>query len=322
LANREERSETIAVELEAHPDYRVLRRLDTARSVPALAGPTVRRAVVVDTETTGTDPAVDKVIELAVVAFEYCHATGTVGRVLGSYDGLEDPGLPIPPSSTAIHGITDAMVAGKKIDDAAVAQLLDGVGIVIAHNAAFDRKFLEPRLPVFATLPWGCSWREIPWSEAGIESSKLEYLAYRSGFFYEGHRAEIDCLALLEVLRRPFVRVSQPSAGAGATQRADAPAEVTALKLLLDSARTPSFRLWAVGSPFESKDSLRKRGYWWDAGKRCWYRELGAREDLEAELAWLRESVFAGKSMTLDLDEFDAKSRYSTREGKREKVRT
>jgi DNA polymerase-3 subunit epsilon len=322
LASRQERPETIAAELEAHPDYRVLRRLDTARQGPALAGPTVRRAVVVDTETTGTDPAVDKVIELAVVAFEYCHATGTVGRVLGSYDGLEDPGLPIPPSSTAIHGITDAMVAGKKIDDTAVAQLLDGVGIVIAHNAGFDRKFLEPRLPVFASLPWGCSWREIPWSEAGIESSKLEYLAYRSGFFYEGHRAEIDCLALLEVLRRPFVRVSPPSADEGATPHAHAPAETTALKLLLDSARAPSFRLWAVGSPFESKDTLRKRGYWWDAAKRCWHRELGAREELDAELAWLREAVFAGKSMTLDLDEFDAKSRYSTRDGKREKVRT
>jgi len=320
--SRGERSETIAAELEAHPDYRVLRRLDVARKGSALAGPTVRRAVVVDTETTGTDPAVDKVIELAVVAFEYCHATGTVGRVLGSYDGLEDPGLPIPPSSTAIHGITDAMVAGKKIDDAAVAQLLDGVGIVIAHNAGFDRKFLEPRLPLFASLPWGCSWREIPWSEAGIESSKLEYLAYRSGFFYEGHRAEIDCLALLEVLRRPFVRVSQPSADGDATQRSNAPAEATALKLLLDSARAPSFRLWAVGSPFESKDALRKRGYWWDAGKRCWYRELGVREELDAERAWLREAVFAGKSMTLDLDEFDAKSRYSTRDGKREKVRT
>jgi DNA polymerase III subunit epsilon len=310
LASRGDPAESIAAELEAHPDYRVLRRLDTARNGPALAGPTVRRAAVIDTETTGTDPAVDKVIELAVVAFEYCHATGAVGRVLGSYDGLEDPGRPIPPSSTAIHGITDAMVAGKKIDDAAVAQLLDGVGIVIAHNAAFDRKFLEPRLPVFASLPWACSWREIPWSEAGIESSKLEYIAYRSGFFYEGHRAEIDCLALLEVLRRPFVRVSKASADA------------TALKLLLDSARAPSFRLWAVGSPFESKDALRRRGYWWDAGKRCWYRELGAREELEAELAWLREAVFAGKSMTLDLDEFDAKSRYSTRDGKKEKVRT
>jgi DNA polymerase-3 subunit epsilon len=225
--------------------------------------------------------------------------------VLASYDGLEDPGVPIPASSTAIHGITDAMVAGQRIDDAAVAQRLEGVGLVIAHNAGFDRKFLEPRLPVFASLPWACSWQEVPWGDAGIESSKLEYLAYRYGFFYEGHRAEIDCRALLEVLRRPF-----GESGA------------TALKALLDSARAPSFRLWANNSPFESKDVLRKRGYWWDAPKRCWYGEFRAREEVERELAWLKENVFAGKSVAVDLDEFDAKTRYSGREGRREKVRT
>jgi DNA polymerase-3 subunit epsilon len=297
-------AETLAVTLEAHPDYRVLRRLNVAHEWPALAGPTVRRAAIVDTETTGTDHAVDKVIELAVVVFEYCHATGAVGRVLGSYDGLEDPGMPIPASSTAIHGITDAMVAGQRIDDGSVASLLDGVGLVIAHNAGFDRRMLEPRLPVFASLPWGCSHREVPWSEAGIESAKLEYLAYRYGFFYEGHRAEIDCRALLEVLRRPF-------GDSGAS----------ALKVLLDSARGPSFRLWATGSPFESKDVLRKRGYWWDAPKRCWYGEFRSREEVEGEVAWLREAVYAGKSATLELEELDARTRYSGREGKKERVR-
>lgn len=303
--NKIAEAEAWAGQLAQHPDYRVVRRLDPSREYPALSGPTVRRAAIVDTETTGTDSSTDKVIELAVVVFEYCHATGAIGRVLGSYDALEDPGIPIPPSSTAIHGITDAMVAGQCIDDAAVARLLEGVALVIAHNAGFDRKFLEPRLPVFATLPWGCSWQEVPWSEAGIESSKLEYLAYRYGFFYEGHRAEVDCLALLEVLRRPFGETG-----------------ASALKRLLDSARLPSFRLWANNSPFETKDVLKKRGYWWDAVKRCWYVELSSKDGLEAELAWLKQSVFAGKSVALDLDEFDAKNRYSGRDGKREKVRT
>jgi DNA polymerase III subunit epsilon len=301
----DEGTEQLAARLEQHPDYRVVRRLDTSRTGPTLEGPTVRRAAIVDTETTGTDPAADKVIELAVVVFEYCHATGVVGRVLDSYDGLEDPGVPIPPSSTAIHGITDAMVAGQRIDDAAVATLLQGVGLVIAHNAGFDRKFLEPRLPLFASLPWGCSWQEVPWSEAGIESSKLEYLAYRYGFFYEGHRAEIDCRALLEVLRRPFALHGAP---------------VTALKVLLDSARAPSFRLWATGSPFESKDVLRKRGYWWDAPKRCWFVEVRSQPAVQAELAWLKETVFGGKRAALEIEEFDAKSRYSAREGSKEKV--
>jgi DNA polymerase-3 subunit epsilon len=298
-------NERLAAQLEAHPDYRVVRRLDVSREGPALVGSTVRHAAIVDTETTGTDHAVDKVIELAVVVFEYCAATGAVGRVLGVYDGLEDPGMPIPASSTAIHGITDAMVAGQRIDDGSVASLLDGVGLVIAHNAGFDRKFLEPRLPVFASLPWACSWAEVPWSQAGIESSKLEYLAYRYGFFFEGHRAEIDCRALLEVLRRPF--------GESGT---------SALKVLLESARAPSFRLWAMNSPFESKDVLRKRGYWWEAAKRCWYGEFRSREEIEDELAWLKETVFGGKSVALELEEFDAKTRYSLRDGKREKVRT
>jgi hypothetical protein len=152
--------ERMAAKLAEHPDFRVLRRLDPTRERAALSGPTVRRAAIVDTETTGTDGSIDQVIELAVVVFEYCHVSGQVGRVLASYDGLEDPGRPIPPESTAIHGITDPMVAGQRIDDAAVTRLLEGVGIVIAHNARFDRGFLERRLPVFASLPWGCSWHD------------------------------------------------------------------------------------------------------------------------------------------------------------------
>ena len=90
----------------------------------------------------------------------------------------------------------------------------------------------------------------------------------------------------------------------------------------MDWARLPSFRLWANNSPFETKDVLKKRGYWWDAVKRCWYVELSSKDVLEAELAWLKRSVFAGKSVALGLDEFDAKNRYSGRDGKREKVRT
>ena len=304
MSEREE-LEAMAAKLAAHPDYRVLRRLDMAKQRPALAGSTVRRAAIVDTETTGTDSTADKVIELAIVVFEYCHATGTVGRVLETYDALEDPGMPIPPSSTAIHGITDAMVVGHRIDDLRVSRLLESVGIVIAHNAGFDRKFLEPRLPVFASLPWGCSWQEVPWSDAGIASSKLEYLAYRYGFFYDGHRAETDCRALLEVLSQPF----------GTTGG-------NALKLLLDSARMPSYRLWANNSPFDTKDALRQRGYWWDASRRCWSVEVRSQDAVQEELAWLRDAVYAGKTVEVELDEFDARSRYSTREGRRTKLRT
>ena len=62
---------------------------------------------------------------------------------------------PIPPKITKITGITDAMVAGHRIDDRAVNDLLGRVVLVIAHNADFDRRFLERRLPAFAPKHFG-----------------------------------------------------------------------------------------------------------------------------------------------------------------------
>jgi len=299
-----EEAEALAAELEGHPDYRVLRRLDASREWPALADGEVSQAAVLDTETTGTDPAKDRIIELALVKFEYSRATGEMGRVLEVYDGLEDPGMPIPPEATAVHCITDAMVRGQRLDEAAVERLMDGVGIVIAHNAAFDRPFTERRLPAFAALPWGCSLREVPWEALGIGSAKLDYLAYRHGFFFEAHRAETDCRAVLELLRRPFGETGG-----------------SALRVLLQSAREPSLRLWATGSPFETKDVLRVRGYRWESEQRCWYRELGGADDRDAECQWLRETVYGGRSAAVEVEAFDARTRYSGRAGKRERIR-
>ena len=56
--------ETLARELEKHPDFRVLRRLVPRRQFEPAQGP-VRRVLVLDTETTGLDQAKDKIIELA-----------------------------------------------------------------------------------------------------------------------------------------------------------------------------------------------------------------------------------------------------------------
>jgi len=297
--------EALLGRLEAHPDYRVLRRLDLTYPGEALSGAQVSHAVVLDTETTGMDLDRDRVIELGLVKFEYDRDSGAVGRVLGVYDGLEDPGRPIPPESTAVHHITDEMVAGKRLDEAAIERMLDGVGVVIAHNAGFDRPFVERRLPSFASLPWACSIRDVPWDALGLGGTKLEYLAYRYGFFFEGHRAEIDCRALLEVLRRPVPGQAEP---------------VNALRWLLESARAPSFRVWAMGSPFESKDLLKARGYRWDGEKRVWFRDVGTAER-EAELNWLKETVYGGKGANVEVETFDARVRWSGRVGKKESLR-
>ena len=322
--------EALVAEVGKHPDYRVIRRLDTSVEYSALAGTDVGRAVILDTETTGMEFGSDKIIELGLVVFEYDRGSGAVGRVLGSYDGLEDPGMAIPPSATAVHGITDEMVAGEKLDEGAIGQLMDEVSVVIAHNAGFDRKFVEERLPAFARLPWACSFREIPWDESGIGSGKLEYLAYQYGFFYDGHRAEIDCRALLEILRRPIgglwgKRVedagdlfSGTDAALRGSEDGGAGAGQTALKVLLDRAREPTYRVWARGSNFDTKDVLKARGHRWDPEERCWWIEVPA-AGLEGELVWLKTAVYAGGSPVVDVDVLDARVRYSGRKGKRER---
>jgi DNA polymerase-3 subunit epsilon len=258
---------------------------------------------ILDTETTGTNSAHDKIIELGIIFVEVCPLTGQAYRVLKVFNELEYPGMPIPVESTRIHHITDEMVAGKKINDAEVDALISGVALVIAHNAGFDRVFVEERFPIFATKAWACSFRQIPWSEEGIGSGKLEFLAYSCGFHYTGHRASTDCHALLEVLQKPL-----PSSG------------MLAMQTLLQNARLAEIKVSALGSPFESKDVLKERSYRWNADKKIWAKSIPPKS-LDDEVSWLSHSVYAGKGFRLELEKMTAMNRYSNRQGPSEIVK-
>ena len=76
----------------------------------------------------------------------------------------------------------------------------EAANLIIAHNASFDRRFLERRFPGFIDKPWACSAGQVPWAEEGLGSRKLDYLLSRFGFFYDGHRAMADCHAVLHLL--------------------------------------------------------------------------------------------------------------------------
>jgi DNA polymerase-3 subunit epsilon len=291
--------------LSAHPDFRVLTRFTPVtryRRADEAAGP-LRNGVVVDTETTGRDTDKDRVIELGIVRFSYDDA-GHVYEVTDSYASLEDPGMPISPEASRVNRITDEMVRGQRIDDDRVHALLEGADIVIAHNAAFDRPFLERRLPAFAAKAWACSSTQINWDAEEIRSAKLDYIAYRLGFFYDAHRAEADCRALLHALAQPL-----PVSGS------------TGLAVLLSRHRAESFRIWAMDSRYEAKDMLAARGYRWADGKRpgdekAWNTTVDGQQ-LEAELAWLKQHVYGGKSAMVKIDKVDAFSRFTNRPDRR-----
>ncbi len=290
--------EAMARVLEAHPDYRVLRRLQPTLDFGRKAVGDVVRVAVLDTETTGLDASKERIIELALVLVDVDVATGLPVRVRAVYDELEDPGKPIPPEAGRITGITDDMVAGKRLDDARVTSLMQGVHLVIAHNARFDRAFAEQRLPLFAQVPWACSLADIDWSAQGRGSAKLEFLAQELGYFYDAHRAEMDCHALLAVLAAPL-----PVGGH------------TGLAHLLKAAHTDRHRIEATGSPFEAKDALRARGYRWDAERKVWHTQVQDATALDTECAWLKQSVYRGRSASVQVARLSALDRHSGRAG-------
>lgn len=290
--------EAMAEVLDGHPDYRVLRRLKPRREFGHKRQGEIAKVLILDTETTGLDSSRDRIIELALILVDVDKATGLPLQVQEVFDELEDPGRPIPTEATRVTGITDAMVAGKRLDDARIAELMKGVDLVIAHNARFDRGFVEARLPAFAQLPWACSVAEIDWQAQGRGSAKLEFLAHELGFFYDAHRAEMDCHALLAVLAAPL-----PNTGE------------TGLARLLAAAQSTSYRVQATGSPFASKDALRARGYRWDAERKAWHTQVGNQAALDAECESLKKDVYGGRSARIDIERQTALERFSSRPG-------
>lgn len=172
--------------LESTGDYRVLRRLEPLPACPDAANEPTFIGLILDTETTGTDYAADEVIELGIIKFEY-GASGRIYRVLETFNQLHQPRISIPAAITCLTGISDADVAGQRIDDAAVRALAADAAVVIAHNASFDRQMCEGRWSIFAEKNWACSCHQVPSHEEGHEGMKLGYLLIDCGYFHKGH---------------------------------------------------------------------------------------------------------------------------------------
>ena len=295
----DEQADSLVMQLQSHPDYRVLRRLAPRAAFAEPDGRSLVKGVIVDTETTGLSQDADRIMEIGLVVFEYDPETGQAYRVLDSYGALEDPGVPISSEITEITGITNEMVAGKRINDTKVAELVSGASIVIAHNAKFDRPFLEQRFPVFEKMPWGCSFAQVDWDGEGLGARKLDYIAFHFGFFFDAHRAKTDCQALLEILQQALPK-----------------SKVKVLKSMLEQLPQRDWTVYPV-SDYSSKDLLKARSYYWDAARKVWHRTLTGTEAITEEVAWLKESIYGGRAVKLEFEVRDALLRYSKRPGKK-----
>jgi DNA polymerase-3 subunit epsilon len=156
------------------------------------------RAIYFDTETTGVRPDKDRIVEIAAYDPESD----------ASFVQLVNPGCPIPPDSTAITGITDAMVQ-EAAPFAVVGQaFIDFCGpdaVLIAHNnERFDRPFIDneatrssltlPAWKYVDTLKWSRRYRP------DLPGHSLQALREAYGIAAnQAHRALDDVKVLFQI---------------------------------------------------------------------------------------------------------------------------
>ena len=121
------------------------------------------REIILDTETTGLDPRDHRVIEIACVEIEDFLPTGR------TFHRYVNPERSNDPDAERVHGITNAFLADKPRfghDDVCDAFLeFVGDAVIVAHNAAFDRGFVDAELArvgragAVAEDRWVCTYK-------------------------------------------------------------------------------------------------------------------------------------------------------------------
>ena len=293
-------NETALRELLENPDYQILRRVPTILAPKSSDDPRRFVATIIDLETMGLDPRKDEIIELGLLSFSFSSNDGIL-EIVQSYNELNDPGRPIPEEVTKVTGIRDEDVQGKAIDWDHILQLLQSSDLIICHNSGFDRNFLKLQTPPsiqphIKSMAFACTVKDINWKNHSIESSKLDYINWKLGFFYAGHRAINDCWATLNILL-------------------NAEGVFEELKA---NVRKKETIICAKDAPFDKKDLLKARHYRWSDGTarlpKSWWISV-PNDLLNDEKHWLDEEIYCspGASDKIPQAEITARKRYSYR---------
>lgn len=253
----------------------------------------ILRVAIIDTETTGLNYKKDSIIELGFQVVEYTK-DGKMYDVIERYNELNQPKQLIGKEITSVTGISNEDLLGHKIDWDDVKQHLSNINLFIAHNAGFDRKFLEKYSDIFINKPWGCSQKDVEWlSNFGSSKDNQEYLLWKvCHSYYPAHRAIDDVTALTFLLSHQGKN------------------NETVLKSILERAASSSFNIKARNGSFHEKDELKAMGCRWNAKDRVW--EILATQSNYQEI--IDNMKKASPSCTPEIDEINSLDRFSERE--------
>lgn len=223
----------------------------------------MKRALILDTETTGLDPKTEKCIEVGCTLFDLERAVplssfASLIRHAGG-NAAEEHNRILP--ELLVGAPEEAEVWPR------VGELGRQADVVITHEAAFDHGFVPPGC-ISNKIPWVCSKRHIEWPLAK-SGEHLVHLALAHGIgVVHAHRAMTDVDILVRLLRRVHELLDQ--------QEGPHP-----LVRLIERAMRPRKKVAALVS-YDDREKAKAAGFAWEPSTKTWWAELP--EDRIAEL--------------------------------------
>ena len=234
------------------------------------------RVCFVDLETTGLDFAADEIIEIGIKTIAINKADYRDFKAIKAYESYQDTEIEIIPEITQLTGISKDMIVGHSIDWEEVLEILSISDVVVAHNATFDRTFLEKNIE-FENV-WACSKDDVNWKERGFLNTKLELLSIWHGFYYDSHRAMNDVNATIHLLLHPSYENYPPLE-----------------ELVKNSQRQQHLIINKFPYNEALIKAIKKRGgYRYNSSDRSWRILIKDDKFLDTEVDWLKKNIYNG----------------------------
>lgn len=219
--------------------------------------PTPCNLLIIDTETTGLDPKVDKVVELAAVLYSVDHQTTLhqMSSLCEAKDNAAEHINHIPPS--ALRNVKDRLES-RSID--LFRAMADEASFLVAHNADFDRQWFASGADNYLMnsktqqpLRWLCTMSDFTWPRQNKPSDSLINLALAHGIgVASAHRALADC----QLIASLFDRLSKEE-----------------LISVLEEALVPR-RWYQAKVSYSDRELAKSAGFRWKPEEKIWAQRL------------------------------------------------
>ena len=218
-----------------------------------------------DTETTGIVHGEDEIIELAIVITHVETKSGKIARAEPARTWFRKPDTEISGYVSTITGIDSNTVKNPTWNKAEIGETLRKCDWLIAHNAGFDRPFVEEAMGQEYNAKWGCSLEDIDWMKRRTAGRSLGALCASAGLWFAAHRAHTDARACAALTQ---------------TQDRENPERRLLGTLLANASRTSTLigietRFWPGNSV---NAAFRRNGLRHDPEKRTWWTDARSAE--------------------------------------------